>query len=848
MTRLYARCASLAALAFVLVLVPVSAQTVASEVTAASSTASGKSGPSLGQDLRSQDKAIQRRAAQALIEMGPAGDQMLREALVETDGAVRENLAAGLVEMGTRAVPSLLRILLLLDSGANDEVRRSATTYVLVAIGPAAYPVIHGFIQSASKDQRLAAIGALYFQGWGKTAPPEAIDDLVRLAESDPDNEIRGAATRSLGMMFGQIDRVTPILRRMLADRNLGVRLNAADGLITLSVLAEASLPDQEKIVAVLIEGLHSADKDERWSSIFQLQMLGPKAKPAIAALKQLLKDPDLGQDAAQALGAIGEAALPAVQDAARDASPEVQQHAARALQEMGGQGSEAIPQQLQALKDSDPRVRLGAAQALSEIARGRADAVPGLTAALNDSNQGVRRAAAAALGNVGPPAATAVPLLRKILKQGDHDDQLTAAMALGGIGPDAEPALPDIAAMIPALSSDYAFEAQMITESLARMGPAAWPTLAGLLKAETSEFRMCAASSLLKIGPAGRELVPALVEALKDQDEFVPNFCTQALGSIGPGARLAVPAVIGQLQKNEGNVRSHAIGALMQIAPDDPAVHDALRKAADGQDAELALEAAIALAKSASDPKVLPVLIKAATSDAESLSYFGEQIADALGALGPEAKTGIPVLVEWMGRPSERPMMKSRLFGPLRPLPIAAAENLLRIDPHHAAARAHLLGLLHGADERDQLDAAAALLNVSQETAATVETLDKLMQSEHPETALSAARVLLRVEGRKARAVAVLEGKLTDDDIAIRASVAQTLAHAGQGTPEILRVLSERLHSREEWDRQDALQAMAALGPKAAPLADAARNCRSDFSADVRAAAYSALSAMEQQ
>jgi len=99
---------------------PAVAQDIAAGVVSATIPDGERSIANWGKDLYSEDQAAQRRAVEALVAAGSAGDQTLREALLETDGKVRENLAAGLVEMGTRGVPSLLRILLLLDGGAND--------------------------------------------------------------------------------------------------------------------------------------------------------------------------------------------------------------------------------------------------------------------------------------------------------------------------------------------------------------------------------------------------------------------------------------------------------------------------------------------------------------------------------------------------------------------------------------------------------------------------------------------------------------------------------------------------------------------------------------------------------
>jgi HEAT repeat protein len=94
------------------------------------------------------------------------------------------------------------------------------------------------------------------------------------------------------------------------------------------------------------------------------------------------------------------------------DAHP-AQTAAANAL---GQIGEPAVPALSESLSDADPIVRLQSCRALAYMGIQAKDAVPALIRALSDPEQGVREAAAAALGQVGTPAAPAVPALMQML------------------------------------------------------------------------------------------------------------------------------------------------------------------------------------------------------------------------------------------------------------------------------------------------------------------------------------------------------------------------------------------------------------------------------------------------
>jgi HEAT repeat protein len=85
----------------------------------------------------------------------------------------------------------------------------------------------------------------------------------------------------------------------------------------------------------------------------------------------------------------------------------------------LGRIGEPAVPALTEALFDGNAVVRLQAARALGYMGAQATAAVPALERALHDQDEAVRQQAALALGQIGPPAAPAVPSLLQMLKMG---------------------------------------------------------------------------------------------------------------------------------------------------------------------------------------------------------------------------------------------------------------------------------------------------------------------------------------------------------------------------------------------------------------------------------------------
>jgi HEAT repeat protein len=84
----------------------------------------------------------------------------------------------------------------------------------------------------------------------------------------------------------------------------------------------------------------------------------------------------------------------------------------------LGRMGPAAVPALIQALQNPDVSVRRKAVEVLGRVGPDAKDAVPELVKLLDDPDEDVRKSAARTLGRIGPPAQDAVPALVRTLLQ----------------------------------------------------------------------------------------------------------------------------------------------------------------------------------------------------------------------------------------------------------------------------------------------------------------------------------------------------------------------------------------------------------------------------------------------
>ncbi len=144
-------------------------------------------------------------------------------------------------------------------------------------------------------------------------------------------------------------------------------------------------------------------------------------------------------------------------------------------------------------------------------------------------------------------------------------------------------------------------------------------------LKSADADERRSAAKELADMGPDAKDATAALVTALKsDKDTFVRRFSAQALGEIEADPKVAVPALTAALKDDHKELVEAAVTSL-------------------GKMGEPAVPALISVLKNKSD--VPDKVGKKAPTPTDPTALVRTKAIEALGNMGPKAKSAVPVL-----------------------------------------------------------------------------------------------------------------------------------------------------------------------------------------------------------
>ena len=219
---------------------------------------------------------------------------------------------------------------------------------------------------------------------------------------------------------------VADALSEMLADKDPVVQANVAEAMASLG----------EKAVPKLIKALQNDDLQAL--AVAVINRLGPKAKDAVPALIDEMKDPnpEYRREVEFALATIGpdaKAAVPALTKALGDDDLRVRRTACYALGKIGPAAVDAIPELQKGLTSDDKLLKVASLWAMLRIKVGdqviQKMAIEPLTKALEESDRDlVKVEAARALGDIGPMASAAVPALEKLANESESADVRKAA------------------------------------------------------------------------------------------------------------------------------------------------------------------------------------------------------------------------------------------------------------------------------------------------------------------------------------------------------------------------------------------------------------------------------------
>ncbi len=348
---------------------------------------------------------------------------------------------------------------------------------------------------------------------------------------------------------------------------------------------------------------------------------------PALAALREALADPDRGvrYAAVEALGKAGanpSALAPALDDEVWCVRREAGWWLARS-------GATALPVLEAALADGSPETRATAARALDGL---EALGVPALRRALDDAEREVRCEALVATRRLGAEhGAALVDAVEQHLYATEADEQAEAALALVAIAPEnADAALPILAREMRAPKWLDHYEA---IEALLHGGEAC--------RAELAEIE-----HELPENENNRSRIRWSREAWEREQEQIaspapPATALPAAEVLPPRPALPpsdVPALLRALQDPERDTRIEAANALGEVDPWGPEVEPALRRALADDNWRVRRAAVLALGKHGvaadqiapflADP-ILPLSYAAADAIAHCGAAAAQPLAD---------------------------------------------------------------------------------------------------------------------------------------------------------------------------------------------------------------------------
>lgn len=359
----------------------------------------------------------------------------------------------------------------------------------------------------------------------------------------------------------------------------------------------------------------------------------------------------------------------------------------------------------------------------------------------------------------------------------------------------------PDVLNAIRQLSSKETDERVAAANTLQEYGVSALraaPKLIELLpdRSLTSEGEAASRFYALALGEMGQEVVPQLIALLDSENIYVIAGATEALHSLGPEAKEAVGPIVERLPNSTGDRRWGLIYAITGIGPDAAPAVEHLVPLLSNEDFQLQIIVCKALAAigPASKPAV-PTLVPMLETGVGSVK---SHVALALGSIGPVEEYDIPALI---GKLVEHPQfaIKERsleALGMLGPEAKSQLEILDRLfdDPNYNA----------------KIPLAVARWKVSGEAERSLTLLKEL--ADNYEFELDAVHAVREFGPEAKDCVDWLLPKLTavDTDVAYEAAFA--LAAIGDTSDRVFEGLAKLEMSDDEFAAEGAREAGAIL------------------------------------
>lgn len=330
--------------------------------------------------------------------------------------------------------------------------------------------------------------------------------------------------------------------------------------------------PDAKEAVPELIElALRAKDLEVRSAAVNLLGYVGLESPEALSTLIDVLRHPEI----------------------VANGTPALHHTTCFAVARFGARARVAVPALVQQLRD--PATQDNALRALPEIGSEAVEAVPALLRFLEESGPSTWKPAVAlqTLMKIGPPARPALPLLRAIESQKTGNLKMLAAIAISRIENQPEPAVKVLSEMLrqpggssergpirvrslrPAFPGFVAFGTREAAAwFLGELGPDAKDAaslLAQMAKDGNARFQKLAARAMWRITGDEMPAVSILTQGISQNDEPMFHLALATFEEMGAKARGAGPSLVNFVEdkKNRWSGRREALKVLRKVDPD---------------------------------------------------------------------------------------------------------------------------------------------------------------------------------------------------------------------------------------------------------------------------------------
>lgn len=444
-----------------------------------------------------------------------------------------------------------------------------------------------------------------------------------------------------------------------------------------------------------------------------------------------------------------------------------------------------------------------------------------------------------------------------------EWENQIHGAMiAFFTLGPEASSALPDLIELLPR-------QTWLAASAIAAMGPAvaaepmardAIPALIANLKEVDRDTRDAVMGALIAIG---HDTVRPLIAALSDPDAIARKHAAQTLGKLASLPQRTVPALNAALADSEPQVRQAAATALSAFDSDALDAVPALAELLNDPSAQVRIQAAKTIARISPDhTEALGFLMELLRDETPR-----PELARAIGEIGPNAHTAIPVIVHAFKNSSKRSdsaIAEARKAATSGKGETNALDRLLWSEGYFRSNLAQALGkmgpaaakavpLLAGAlaDHQDYFarsDAADALGQIGIPARTAVPELISAVNDSNSNMRWHAIAALAAIDPENDAVLGTLVRSLTDENKEVRLNVVQALAMMQTGRMKRIDALVRATRDPNHEVRLAALRSLSTYGPDAAAALPALTRLLNDRFRSVREAAILAMHSLARE